>query len=294
MSVRRRQTAFIPGWFGTARLMIWIVFAFLLWQAWVFMRPRPRSYSDAELGAVENVYAELIQRVRGSVGINTGRELRIGVAHILNDPSDILTDRLRMALGRQAGWSVEEGSIIQRFLLDVSQAVKDATSIDEVVNAGRRVELDVIVAGRALTINQQGRSAEALMDLRAYDLRSGKWVTEENIHATWSPQSKSTAMAAASGSLQNPLIRFSIWLAVVALLPWVTGFATLWALERNSNAHSFFLLSGYSAIGLGLGLFLVRFQLQDWRGALGAIAVLLFCTCYNYWACERIGADRNV
>ena len=97
------------------------------------------------------------------------------MAHLVNDPGDALTAGLRAAIAEVPPWSVEENPVILKFLADVTHAMKQATSLDEILHAGRRVELDLLVVGRVLDVRESDGAGEARLEVDAYDLRRGEW-----------------------------------------------------------------------------------------------------------------------
>lgn len=257
----------------------------LAWQFWVFLQPRPRLLTPEEANAVQvaarNLGDRLAAQVRGPA--------RFGVAHFIGDERDEVTAAVRAELATRPGWTVEKSSIIERFLEDIGRAVARATSLEEVVQAGQKVELDVLVAGRVLALETTNGAGRAVAQVYAYDLRPGAWVVRETLTGTWTPN----AIQQAGRRMQqtSPLARAAIWLAAVALLPWLTAFATHRALERKSNASSFAVLSLYTIVGLALALALSGFDVQGGGAAVKLLFAFIVCAAYNFWACERI-AER--
>ncbi len=181
---------------------------------------------------------------------------------------------------------------MQRFFRDVGRAVSEATSLDEVFNAGRRVGLDVVVAGRVLkTESVAPDQGAALLQLYAYDCRSGAWLVRDTFEGDWKPNVAEKVAARVLGL--SPRGRFLVWLVVVLALPWATFWGTAWALRRASNAASFVLILVYTMVGLLLAVALSGFRVTEpgawWR----FFAAMAFCALYNYWACERIAARQR-
>ncbi len=271
-------------WFPV-RVFGGVLFIFLLWQFWVFLQPRPRALSTLEANAVERAVDLAVARLEPAVP----GPARFGVAHILNDPRDQVTTLVRMALLRHEGWTVNEGSVIQRFLSDVTEALSQATSLEEIVRAGQKVDMDVVIAGRVLAVDATNGVGRAVLQLYAYDTRAGAWLLKDDFTADWKPnvaQRTAIGLRGLSG-----LARLALWLGVVLVFPWVTAFATHWALDRKTNLSSLLVVSGYTLVGLLFALVLVRPALGQGLPGWPLIGAFLFGTIYNYWACERI-AER--
>lgn len=271
-----------------AKVLFVLLVGFTVWQGWVFLRPSPREYSEAENAAIDKLCRYACERIQQGLAVSsTNQEPRtVGVAHFLGDPTDGFTEIMRDAVASTPGWRLEETSIIQRFLADVSGAVKDATSLDEIVHAGRRVRLDVVIAGRVLQTNEEGEQSSAEAAFIAHDVRRGETVLDETLGATWRPSIGSKVREAVQDT--NPLVRILVWLATVLLLPIVTPFCTHWAVAKKSNWASFGVLALYTSTGLFLGLLLTGVRVEgSLRAALLCVAVLLL-SVYNFWTCERI------
>lgn len=267
------------------KVLAGVFVAFMVWQGWVFMRPAPREYTAAEQAAVRNLCRDAVDRVARQL---PGDKV-IGVAHFLDDPSDEFTATMREAASAKADWCVEEASIVQRFLADISIAVKNATSLDEIVNAGRRVGLDLVIAGKVLGTEVVEGKATARATVIAYDVKAGKTVLNASLSDTWKP----TVAARVADDIQgrHPLFRLAIWLLLVLLLPVATPFATYWALTRQRNAASFGLLAAYTTADLVLGSLLAGEWGQGGAGVLWFCLAVATCAAYNYWICEKI-AER--
>lgn len=264
------------------RLFGLVFLLFVVWQFFIFFRERPRAFTHAETRAAQEAAQSIVKELQRKVDQPT----RFGVAYFVGDRYNMVTDTLRTTLSAPAGWTVEEGSIIIRFLEDVGQAIARATSLEEVIQAGQQVELDVIVAGRVLsaeTVNDTGR---VQIETHIYDLRSGAWLARTTFTGQWEPGR--IERAGQQVQAVGPFWRFIMWLAVVLILPWVTAFATHYALERRSNAISFVVITGYTVLDMALALLLVGFTLAGGLPWFKFLVAFLFSAGYNYWACERI------
>ncbi len=264
------------------RLLLSVILLFMLWQAWVFLRPRPRVYTAPEVQAV----AEACRLAAGRLLLTNAAPARFAVAHFRGDSGDLVTETLRGALAARPGWTVAAGSPINQFLKDVSRAVGEATSLDEILHAGRRVDLDVLVAGRVLSVTQTNQTGHAMIRVHAYDTRTGTWLLRDTIAAEWSPSLLESLALRIGGWRWRT--RFLIWLLVVLALPWLTLFGTRWALARRSNLASALLLGGYTLAGLVLGVCLRLFTAAGGVSWPRFFLFFILCGAYNFWTCERI------
>jgi len=268
-----------------ARIFLFLLVLFVVWQVWVFSRPQPRAYSADERAALEAVLREALGPVRAGIG---GEPSRFGVAHFLNDPNEEATRMMRALIGRERAWTVVEGSLIQAFLSGIGATVLQATSLDEVMHAARRVEIDVVVTGKVVRVATTPSGAVAAVQVHVYDARSAETLVASLHEKEWTPGAVERGARALRA--MHPLARLGIWLAVVLALPWVTAGATHRTVSMKRNWASFALLLGYVILGMTLALALSHFQISGVRGSLALLAALVFCGGYSFWACERIAA----
>ena len=264
------------------RPIIALVVFFILWQVWVFMHARPRVYSVAEIGAVnqatEQVRDLLAQQLQGPV--------RFGVAHFVNDDSDRVTESIRRALASRAGWTVEQGSILKKFLEDITKAAANATTVEEIIKAGQRVEIDVFVMGQILSIDETNGVGRATVQVYAYDVRPGAWVLQKAVTSEWKPGFVNQTMGKVSGL--RPRSKFILWILFVIFLPWLTYPLTHWALEKKTNVSSFVVISLYTVLDLALAVLLTGFRIVGGESWLMFLSAFVLSAGYSFWICERI------
>lgn len=264
--------------------------AFIIWQVALFLMPAPRQLSYAELGAVESAAEAFTDELAGY--LEPGQAKRIGLGHLINDGSAQATETLRLALESHPGWEVDPRSIPKAIVTDIVGSVLNASSLEQVSQAGDRVALDILVAGRVTeVVPTAGDTARARLELYAYDTIKGSKILHREFAATWEPNFVHKVQ---HGMTQAPLWqRALVWLGAVLLLPWITPFLTHWAHSKKTNAASGILLALYAALAVLLAGALMGFQLDgatDWLILAGA---LILSTGWSYWSCERIAANNR-
>ncbi len=268
----------------SVRLFLIVTVVFLSWQVWMFTRPRPRPLTAAEAGANEKAVAEAVALIQKAAP----PPARIGVATLINDETGQITASLKLRLSTVSGYDVLTESPIRRFLSDVSSAVGNASNPQEVMRAGQTVGMDVVVAGRVLAIEQTNDTGRISLQAFAYDTRPGKLAVNETLTVQWTPSWTDKTAASIAGT--PALLRWIVWFTVVGMLPWLTSFGVVWAMEKKSNAASLALVLAYTVIAMGLLIVLFRPALAGAGPVIKLLLALAFCTAYNYWACEKIAA----
>ncbi len=269
------------------RLVVWSFFGFIAWQVGVFFLPRPTPYSEDQRRAVERTCRNLTDVLVPQLD----RPLRVGVIHLVNDGNDQATAILKATLAaRCANWRVIQESVVHRFLSDLGKTVSAATSVDELVNAGRRVQIDLVVAGRVEDVIISNGMCRVSLDAFVCDVQAGKIVYKGRIEGSWSPGA--SARLARWMRHGSPLKRFLIWLCFVLVMPWATPFGARWAVERKSNAASFALMTTYTVLGVLLAVTLSGFVVSGGAAWMKLFLAFVVSAVYSFWACERIAAGR--
>ena len=272
-------TRFLP-----TRLFLGLASAFLLWQGAIFLRPAPTPCSVPQQRALEAAVNAAVKTLAETVE----PPVTVAVAQLANDPTRTATDILKQTIAGQEGWTIEEKSLVRKFLADVTQAAANATSLNEIMFAGRRVNVDLILSGAITKNTQLPDGARAELFLRAYDTRHGHWLWRRLFTAEWHP---SLLEKLGDPIRQLPRwLRIILWAALVLLPPWLTRPLTRQILDQQSNTASILLLIGYTLANLVAAWILAGFSLAPffpiWRG----LIIILLCAAYNYAVCETIAA----
>ena len=268
MGVLNPLKSFLPVKWVTGLLL-----AFLAWQGIVFTQLRPRDYTEAEKIAIRRVCEKA--RVLSVVALDPTdlSPVALGVAHLLNDPSNYFTDSLKGKLAGVANFTLQQGSVAQRFLADVMEAVQEATSFEELAFAANNVELQSMVCGRVEEVNETDGIGYAVLGYHIYDIAAGEWILHERIEADSRVE---------KGAWLKRHWKVLAALLLIGLIPWLSFQLLEKVVERNSNAASAALIAGLVAVDL---------LLLWWAGLFGAkVAVpvvgVVLAVGYNLWACD--------
>lgn len=269
MGLRTDLMLFLPKW------LLRFLLIFLAWQVVMFVWLRPREYAEPEKEALRKVCMQAVERTVDALHLHKQESFTLGVTHVIKDPSGMVTALLKTNLAAVAGFQIEEKSVIRKFLEDVTDSVLEATSLEEVVFAAGKVDLDVIVCGRIEEIHEEDGIGHAVLNYHLYDVDSSRWILKERIEA----DSREPQAAWIHRNWKRLLA-----LLLIALIPWLSFPLSEKVAERNSNAASAALLAGFVAIDL---------LLLWWAGLFGAtvavpIVGIVLVLGYNLWACDFI------
>lgn len=265
-------------------LILIFIGAFVLWQFWIFLAPRPDPLQSEERAAVRDAVERLVQELQARTG---DRELTFGIIPFRNDPSGEVTAATRAALATGETWTVDDTAVVRRIIGDIAKSIADASSIEEVLQVGRQVSLDVLVLGRVIDLAILPEGATATIEFQLRDLRSGDWLLQQTLTGTWQPSILDQLRSPAP-----PWLRLVVWVLIVVALPWVTAFLTHWTIEKKSNQASAFLVLAYSTMALLLAALFLGFSLEGATSWLLLTGAVVLAGSYSWWACERI-AERG-
>jgi len=270
-----------------AKIIATILLLFLFWQAYVFLRPRPEDISSSALTLLTPAAEDAAKNIRLIYAERT-QPARIGLAHLKGDPYGTVTTLLGIALDTQPELTWERTSIVKRFVADVSSAVWNASSLEELAASGRKVQLEGLISGKVIINDDDALPA---LELRVFNLLPGG-----NCRTLYfpgrirTPEETKLIPEVFSRTLAKGWLILSI--LAILILPWLTPFLTVWALNQKSNTASALLLTAYVAADLILisllpGAATLMADHLFWMALFAAL-----CAGYSHWVCESIAA-RN-
>ena len=276
---------------GSIKILLPVALLFLGWQLVVFVRPRPEPWSQTQQRAITDMNNQAVVAVKKALAEEQleALPLRTGVVHLLDDPDGLATDALLASLRADDTFRVDDKSVPRRFVHDISEAVKNASSLGEVVNAGRKVSLDLVICGSITEVGTINDLGFATASLHAFLPGNESALFSTTVRGD---DHEDTAVDDTADAPLSPLWLCCGFLGVL-LLPWLTAPLVYRAARQRANSVSALLLAGYLASGLAALAFAGLFRLAgDWLPGIVAATVAALAG-YNFWACERIAAREE-
>ena len=253
------------------RLFGILVAAFLLVQAWLWLRPSPVPLTSDQMKAVHEAVSQAVD----AAALPGVLPAAAAVVHLRGDPTDQATEALRGELAAREGWGAVAGSPAVAFLKSVGKTLYEATSVDEYLRPGARVGIDVVFHGRLLGVSTTNGVSRASLSLSAYDTRRGETLAS-GVFAGEFPRLRT---AVARAAVRTPVRRrIALFAAFVLLLPLLCVPLVRRARAARSNTASAALLAGLTGADLVAGGLL--FYGLSGRG-LAVILVVLSCIAWN-------------
>jgi len=258
---------------------------FVGWQALVFIRPDPNPLTWAQQCAVDGA----AQSAAAMLQTKVAAPVQFAVAKLGDDATGKATAVLLQNIAGHDGWQHIETSPVRRFLDDIARTVVNATSLDEIINAGRGVGIDVLISGRLESVEDlAGGGAHATLQLSAYDMRKGTWVLRQSFAHTWTPTTW-TRLRQFVGSV-SVWLRVLLWLALILAPPWLLAPVVERVVAARSNAASAVLVLTLVVWSVGNAWLLSGLSAGFFGRGWPVILVAAVAACYNYLACEQIAA----
>jgi hypothetical protein len=259
------------------KTLVGLLTVFFLWQAFIWLRPKPEPLSPEQTAAFRVLTRDLV----ADLPLIEGGPHALGIARLANDPKGEVTDLLRQAAATRPDWNPIEENLIKKFLSDVTQAVSNASSLDEILYAGREVDLRLVLSGRIES--RPTAETPARLSLTLYDTREGRFLHRDTHERIWTREELQT-LAATHSSLDtrhsslNKSLRTSWWLLVI-LLPWITYPAFERILRRHSNLWNAAWLLGLTLLALLSGAWIHGTDFTTgpgWTANLTSVAVAAY------------------
>lgn len=265
-----------------------LVFLFLVWQVWLFLRPGPEPLNFGESRAAQASIQGFINRLATT---SPNQSSKVGVVSLFNDRSGEVSSMLRESFHRDRRFLLEQTSIPGKIITDIGAALAAASSLPDVTGAGRQIGLDLIIVGRIDSISSSQNEARVDLQLSAYDTHRGEWVLREVFTGEWRPG----VIEGWQATVDSWPIwqRMTLWLVLVLVLPWITPWASKAVLRKESNTASGLLILSYASVNLLTAAFLIGFSLSGFLPWLGFLAASLFAIAYPWWSCERIASGEK-
>lgn len=251
-----------------------ILAVFFLWQVYVWIRPKPEPLSPEQTAAFSVLTRDLV----AALPATEGGPHALGIARLANDPMGEVTTLLKNAAATRPDWQPIEENLIKKFLGDVTQAVSNASSLDEVLYAGREVDLRLVLSGKIES--RPDPDTPARITLSLYDTREGRFLHRDTHERTWTA-AELAALKTPTSDLSDPTSDFRpltpafFWIFAI-LLPWITYPAFERILRRHSNLANAAWLLGLTLFTLLLGAWAYQLDFSQgpgWKANLTAIVV---------------------
>ena len=267
------------------RFALWGLGAYLVAQVGMYFAGPASEWHEAEKRAAavagEAAAAEMARRFPDSG--------RISLSPVLRDPHRAATDAWAEAM-RDRDREVKVGLAIQAFASDLLWAAVTSDSPRDLLQAGRRVKLDLVLGGRLTERVHSNGVADVTLQWAALDPRGTNTFQRGSVTGHWPPPGRTATGPKRwplqwSLALRMFLLALGIGLTVVGTLPLMDR-----TIEAKSNLASLAFFAALTGIGLGLTVLYLGVTAMPPLGW-AIVAGLLSGTLYV--VCEKLAALRQ-
>jgi len=255
--------------------------AYLAWQGWTYLGPRKPEVGPLRQQVADQVIEQVtedIRRVRQAAP-NLGTT---ALLHLVNDPSDYVTDRLRAQIEQNGVLNLLDRTFWEkvRNLLRLSHT--SYGNLETALQQGRKLKADTVLFGSVGRF--ESGAADAVIDLeltlaRTSDgavLLTKRYGKEMTVGLLSQPFVQEQVQAL------RPAQRFLAWVVIVLMLPIFTiGFIRA-MVRKESNKVNAFTLGTYTAVDALLAYILLGAALTGWFSVLLFLIAVGAAFAYNY------------
>ena len=257
---------------GTAALVF-----YLAWQGWSHFGPR-----KPELGPVRRqLVDEVMPQVVGDLRL-ARKDLRSAVLfHLMNDPTDYVSDRLRAQIEETGVLDLRDRSLSEKVKKALKLRLTSVGDLDAAVQASQSLGAEGLLFGQVNVLESYPGGAK--LDLQ---IVLGKIEGREILFdRRYTKELTSTALNPAAGQDEVRKIgsvqRFMGWVLMVLLLPvFSIGFIRA-MVRKESNRANAATLAIYTAVDAVLAFLMVGASLTSWLSALVFLVLVGVALGYN-------------
>jgi hypothetical protein len=249
----------------------------IAWWAWGRFGPRKVAVGPSRRQIADQVISAIVDDLR------TARQAVRSVAllHLANDPSDYVTDHLRVAIEQSGLLNLRDRTFTEKVRESLRLPQPAAESVGEAVARGRSLGVEGVIYGKVFDYWTDSRGSKIDLQIGLADVAEGKSVFERRFTKE---VSSGGPVGLASGPLTaeeevsklSPATRLIAWALAVLLLPVFTISFVRTMVRKESNKANAFTLAVYTGVDALLAYSLLGLALTSWLPiALFVLAVLL-------------------
>jgi hypothetical protein len=264
-------------WLVVTRLGSLCLAGYVFWLGWQHLEPRKPEVGPARRWAVAETVPAIVADIRAN---RQGIQSAV-ILHLVNDPSDTVTDSLRSAMERTGVLDLYDRSFLEkaRAIMLLRQPASD--SAPRALRVARRRGADAAIFG-AVHVFESGPQGVALdLEVSLADTASGQVV--------WTKRYTRQMTAGSAGQPSVPsatpkgagLTRVLAWAVLVLLLPVfsITFIRTM--VRKSSNRINAFVLAIYTAVDAILAWLMVGASLVGGGAIVAFVGGVAVAAAYN-------------
>ena len=250
----------------------------LFWLGWNHFGPRKPQVSPGRRQVADQVVASAVEDLRQ----NKGSLRSAAMLHLVDDPADYVTDRLRAGL-EQSGFvdllDERAGEKVERSL---NLRIAPVGELEAALREGRRLGAQGVIFGKVHSLESYPGGAKMDLEISLAEVAGGKVLFTQRYSKELPGGAYEPAAVEASAShIGGGAERFLAWGVIVLLLPVFTIAFIRTMVRKESNRANAFTLGIYTAADALLAYLLLGAGLTSMVSALLFLLVVALAFGYN-------------
>jgi hypothetical protein len=250
---------------------------YLLSQGWAYFGPKKPQVGPLRRQVADHVIPKIVDDLR-----NSRQNIQsVVLLHLVNDPSDYVTDQLRVAIEQSGVVDLRDRTFLEKVRNKLGFRHPASDSLEYAVGRGQSAGVQGVIYGTVNTFESYRGGSALKVDVRMVEVAT-KQLVFENQYSKELPSillSKANVQEQLTGV--SPLQRFLSWTVLVLLLPVFTiGFIRT-MVRKESNRSNAFVLSIYTGVAVLLGYLLLGVDFSSWFSVLMFLVAMGAAFAYN-------------
>ncbi|MGO8678750.1 MAG: hypothetical protein ACLQVX_23140 [Limisphaerales bacterium] len=251
--------------------------ACLAWLGWTHFGPRRPQVSALRRQVAAQVVSAVLEDLRN----NKSSVRTVAFPHLVNDPSDCVTDQLRANIEQSGFMDLLDQPLIERVERALNLRVASVGDVDDAVREGRKLGAQGVIFGKVHSFESYPGGAKMDLEMSLADVAEGhvlftKHYSKEVPGGPFSP----VAIEDGPGGLGG-VQRLLVWGVIVLLLPVFTISFIRAMVRKESNRANGFTLGVYTGADALLAYLLLGAGVSSVLSALLFVLVVGIAFAYN-------------
>ncbi len=251
--------------------------SYLLWLGWTHFGPRKPQVSALRRQVAEQVVTSVIEDLRK----NKGSIQSVALLHLVNDPADYVTDRLRANIEQSGFVDLLEPRVGEKAARALNLRIESVGELEAAAREGRELGVKGVIFGKVNSLESYPGGAKMDLEISLAEV-GGQRVLFTRRYSKEIPGGpfNSAAVEESAGHLGG-VERLLAWGVIVLLLPVFTVSFIRAMVRKESNRANAFTLGIYTAADALLAYLLLGAGLGSWLSALLFVLVVGLAFAYN-------------
>jgi len=252
---------------------------YLAWLGWVHLGPRKPEVGPMRKQVADLIVPKIVEDIRAArTNIQT-----VALLHLVNDPSDYVTDQLRSGIERSGIVDLRDRTVMEKARNVLRLRHPSFNAPGPAVKQGKRLGVQAVVFGQVNVFETSHGKAKIDVGVMLAPVDgSGELLLYRNYSHQISAGLFNNAAVQEKMLSVRPAQRFFGWVVIVLLLPVFTIAFIRAMVRKESNRVNAFTLTIYTVVDALLAWLLLGAAITGWFSVFQFIVAVTAALAYNY------------